>query len=76
MAGKEVFPLEAGIDVAGAAALRQITGDVLKIALFLALRADLRRLGRFHGVAALGALPMGLHFHAAHLNVLLGGEGF
>ena len=63
--------LQAGINVARAAAFRQVTGDVLEITIFLALRAGLRGLGRRHGVAASGALPVGLPFHGANPRISL-----
>ena len=67
--------LKAGVNVAGTAAIRQITRDVFKFTRLIALRAVQGRFIGGHGVAALGALPMGFRFLCAHRVVLLCLEG-
>ena len=45
--------------MAGPPAIRRIAGDIDKIALLTALRADIRRLGHGYGKTALVAFPVG-----------------
>ena len=51
--------LQSRIDMAGTSTFRGITGDVEKIALFMALGTDLRWSGRCNGVSTVVALPVG-----------------
>jgi hypothetical protein len=58
------FQLQAGINVAGAAALRDIAAYVFELTGFFAFRAGLGRSGGLQGIAALGALPVDLRLNA------------
>jgi hypothetical protein len=59
--------LQAGVDVAGAAAFRQVTGNIFEFTGLLAFRASLGGFGRRHGKTALAALPLGLQVHGSHV---------
>ena len=58
--------LETGVNVAGAATLRQITGDVFKLTGLLTLGAVQGWFVSGYSIAAVGTLPVGFHVHGAH----------